>query len=105
MRPHTLLADVSHEITPAMRSHIELKIEAEEAKKANYLNYGNSFIIPFGDMYKAEAVGSAVFEASEAGSSDVGVDYNQVLRDAAATPEGFMLQVCKCIYLGGEPLE
>ena len=52
MRPHTLLADVCHEITPAMRSRLQPKIEAKEP---DFFAYGNRFIIPFGDMYKFEA--------------------------------------------------
>ena len=103
MRPHTLLADVCHEITPAMRSRLQPKIEAKEP---DFFAYGNRFIIPFGDMYKFEAVGRALYKAVKGGSPDIGVDFNQFLRDAAAARDGFIPhQVRKYRIPGMEPVE
>ena len=91
-RPHTLMADLAYELTPAVRAHVEAKIKAangEDPTCGEYTKYLCRWIIPFGNLYYAETVSSAVRALAANGCPSCGgqncsVDLIGINRDAVA---------------------
>ena len=104
-RPHTELADVSHELTPRKRAQLRVVLAKEGKDELGVLNYRSRFIIPFGDMYKLDALGRALAEAGREGPYGYGIDFNRFLREAAADPDATVAPTPIYCDLHGQRME
>ena len=108
-RPCTLNADISHEISPAQRESIEHTVQlaakgkgpVHMQRKVEYRAHVGTFLIPFGDLYYFDAVGTAVENVMAGGCDTCQIDLNGVLMEAAAiapsVPRDLSRHFHKCV--------